>query len=640
MNTRFAQSFVAAFLVTGALALGSCTDTTTVGSASASGTFGPGIGGGPSGPLIGTAGTKVQVLASSPQIPSSGANTVNLTAVALDANGQAKPGILVILSTGTDPSAYVSGISNGGLTDANGQVTGTLNLGATQTNRTILISATTPDGAVGNASVAVVGTAITVSGNSSLAFGANTTLIFSVKDSAGTALPGITVTLSSANGNSIAPATGVTDSSGQTTAVVTATTTGNDVITASAAGTTKTQTLTISTAGFAFTAPAGGITIPLNTPTSVSIHWTSAGNPVIGQPVTFFSSRGAFVGSPSTTNALGDTTGVTISSPSAGPATLTAIGSGVAATLNVTFVATTASNISVQAVPGTIQITTGAVGQTSNVSTISVVVRDAANNVVQNAGVNFFFPAPGDTTGGRLNTSTAITDASGNAAVTYTASGNSSAQNGVVISAQVTDVGGVPVGAPVTGTTSLTVSGQSLLVRLGTDNLVASIPPLNQKTWVAIVTDAAGNAVSGATVTFSLRPGRFRKGHYVPGVSTWVRVTNATCLNEDINFNGILDAGEDTNGNGALDPPGVSTVNPTAVTDATGIAKAIITYPKDHATWAEVELLARSGVSSNDPPTTAFFFLDGLASDYANLQVSPPGEISPYGDSASCADTL
>jgi hypothetical protein len=191
-------------------------------------------------------------------------------------------------------------------------------------------------------------------------------------------------------------------------------------------------------------------------------------------------------------------------------------------------------------------------------------VRDVTNNLVKNAGVNFTITA--DPSGGSLGAARAITDVTGSASVTYVGGSVSSPQNGVKFTATVTDISGNPV-APVSGTAALTVSGQSLLVRLGTDNLVQSLPPLNKKTWVA-------------------------------------------------------------------------TVNTTATTDASGVATAVITYAKDHATWTEVILEARTGVAGNDPPTTATFFLPGLASDYADINVSPPGQISPYGQSPSCANTL
>jgi len=639
---KLVASLIGSLLFAGALALTGCNgDTGTAGGGN------PPVFGGSSPVLPGGGGTpgptgiRVQLLASSPQMPSSGAIAIDLTAVVLDANGQAVSGATVVLSTGTDPSAFVSAISGGGISDANGTVTAKLNLGSVKANRTIPVSASS-SGATVTTNVDVIGTAITISGSSSLTSGASTTLTFSLKDSAGIALPGFTMSLASQTGNSIAPASGTTNAAGQLVAVVTATAPGNDVITATAAGATKTQALTISSsAGFAFTTPAPSTDIPLNTPTAVSVRWTNNGLPVAGGNVTFAASRGTFAGNPATTDALGDTPGVSISSTSAGPATITASGPNntPAATMTVVFVATTASNVAVQAVPSTVQVTTGAPGQANNSSTISVVVRDAANNLVKNAGVTFTILS--DPSGGSLTAASAITDVTGTASITYIGGSVSSPQNGVIIRATVNNVGGTPI-APISNSTALTVSGQALLVRLGTDNLVQSQPPLNKKTWAAFVTDAGGNAVVGATVRFALRAGRYLKGRYdlpapSPAVQVWVQNAVAICANEDVNFNGILDPGEDFNSSGALEPGGVATVNATATTDSSGVAFAILTYPKDHATWAEYILEARSGVAGNDPPTTVTFFLAGLASDYSDLTVAPPGVFSPYGQNSNCA---
>ena len=649
MKGKLTQFLIAALMAAGSLVLAGCTESTSVTSGPSAGV---GPGGGtvppPGGGTTGSTGTRVQLLVSNPQIPSAGSNTVDITAVVLDVSGQAVTGMFVAISTGTDPSAFTSQTSNNGLSDANGLVTAKLNVGSNKTNRVITLTATTADGATISTNVTVVGTTISVSGTSTLTFGSNTTLTFSLKDSAGIPIPGIQLTVSSANGNGIGPVVppnSVTDSAGQVSATITATAACacNDVITGSGAGTSKTQTLTVSGASFNFTTPASGAQIPLNTATAIAIHWTSGGVPVAGQPINFSSTRGVITGTPANTNGAGDTAGVLISSTTAGPATITATGTGTpppAATLSVTFVATTASSISAQAIPGTVAVTTGSPGQTNNTSTIQVVVRDAANNLVQNAGVTFTITS--DPTAGQLAAPKAVTDVTGTASVTYTAGGVSSPQNGVIVTVRVTDVGGVPIaGPPVTDTATLTVSGQSLLVRLGTDNLIQSVPPLYKKTWAAIVTDAAGNAISGAQVQFALRPGHYLKGFWVVVNGKWTQsVQSPLCNNEDVNFNGILDPGEDFNGNGRLEPGGVADVNPTATTDSSGVALAVITYPKNYAFWAEVTLEARSGVTSNDPPTTATFFLEGLASDYSDTNVSPPGEFSPFGVGPNCSDTL
>src|SRR2546425_9827545 len=113
--------------------------------------------------------------------------------------------------------------------------------------------------------------------------------------------------LTSATETSFPPATATTTSSAQVPAVATATAGGNDTITATAAGASKTQALTVSSAGFAFTTPAPSVDIPLNTPTTISVHWTNGGVAVVGQGAPFSTSRGTIAGSPSTTNGRGDT---------------------------------------------------------------------------------------------------------------------------------------------------------------------------------------------------------------------------------------------------------------------------------------------------------------------------------------------
>ncbi len=119
----------------------------------------------------------IQLLTSSPQMPSSGTSTVDLTAIVLSSTKQAVSGRTVTFTTNplTD-SAFVNNISASGVSDANGLVTAKLNLGANKANRTISLTAAA-DSATANNSVDVAGTAITVSGNSSLAFGASTTLL-------------------------------------------------------------------------------------------------------------------------------------------------------------------------------------------------------------------------------------------------------------------------------------------------------------------------------------------------------------------------------------------------------------------------------------------------------------------------------
>lgn len=619
-------------------------------------------------PATTTAAASVQLLVSSPQMPSSGSATVDLTAVVLSASKQTLAGIPVTFSPGADTTAFISDVS--GESDAGGVVTAKLNLGIDKVNRTIAVTATAGAATATN-NIDVIGTAITVSGNDSVAFGAATTLTFSLKDSAGTPLQGVTLTLSSQAGNTIAmtPASGITNSSGQISAVITASKASSDLLTASGGGASATKALTVSSASFAFSAPtlvapATTIDIPLSPATTVSVTWNdaAAGGPQAGKQITFASSRGTVGGSPATTDAAGSAS-VSVSSPlSSGPAIITASGPGgtPAATLNVVFVATAASSVTVQAVPSTIQVTTTSASQTANSSTITAVVRDAAGNLVKNAGVNFSIAA--DPSGGTLTAARGITDVSGSASVTYIAGNISSPQNGVKIAATVSDVNGATPSSSVANTTALTVTGQSLFVRLGTEFAVGSSPPFNVKKYIAIVTDSGGHPVSGAEVRFVLRPSRYAKGTYSAAIDVGTTTTtdpdtgavttvttftvpaqqsvSVNCANEDTDFSGIIDASKDTNQNGQLDPGGIANVSPSATTDANGIATASITYPKSHATWVEVTLEARTGVAGNDPPAIATFVLPGLRSDYEFGGPASLGSTSPYGASAVCNNTL
>ena len=607
--------------------------------------------------------TTVQLLASSQQMLSSATASTLLTAIVLDANGQAMSGKTVNFSRGAESSAYFSDIS--ATTSANGAASVKLNIGGNMANRVISVSAMTDTTLGGNTAtisgtntVTVTGTKIAVSGNTSLALGASSKLTIIVKDSTGAAVPGVALAVASKNGNPILltttttdpiPST-VTDSTGQMIAYVTADnagTTGTDVLTVTGAGTSQTQSLTINSASFNFTSPAIPAIVPpattpnppeivVNTPTPITVHWANAGVPVAdGTAVSFYTSRGVFAASGTATTLAGNAT-LNVTAGSTGATILTASGAGgtPAATLNVVFITTSANLITAQASPGTVAFNT--VGSITNQSVISVVVRDVNNNLVKNAHVVFSQLA--DASGGSLAANTATTDITGTASVNYIAGTTSSGQNGVNIRATVDTVNGVAI-TPISTSVFLTVASQTLYVRLGTDNKVVSDTPAgaNAKSYLALVTDSAGNpAPDNTQVRFVLRPVSFSKGKLIVppvGVSQgWIidPDVGVDCPQEDTNLDGILQTGEDINGNGRLDPWGVATVNTTALTTS-GFAIATITYAKEFASWVTVDLEARAGTIGNDPPNVVTLVLPGADSDYRNLAANPPGLISPFG---------
>jgi hypothetical protein len=583
----------------------------------------------------------------------------------LDSTGHAIAGKVVTFSTGGDTTAYFTSTSaTSATTDANGVATATLNIGSNMTNRTITVSATA-DAAVGTTTVKIVGTTITISGNTSLSLAASTALTISVKNSAGVAVPGATLTVASLTGNTIvkAPATGITDANGQIVVTVTATST-TDTITVTGAGATQTHALTITaiSSSFSFTAPvtvapATTPEIVVNTAIPVTVLWTNAGAAVVGSTVNFYTSRGTI-----TASAVTDVSGIataSINATSTGATIFTAAGPGntPTASLNVVFVTNTASTVTVQANPSTIGFNTS--GSQSNQSVISVVVRDAALNLVKNANVGFTLLA--DPSGGSLSSAVATTNIAGTATVNFLAGSNLSSPNGEQIQVTVDSVNGVALAVPITTTTGLTVTGQAIYVRLQTDNTVGGAGTVSQiytKQYLALVTDSAGHAVPDGTLVYftlhpTLQPFSFFKGTFIAAVAPatgWVQSVTASCANEDTNLNGFLDVvvgpplvTEDTNGNGFLDPEGVALVNNNAPTVG-GYATATITYSKNYAGWVVMDLEARTQVTGNDPPAVVTVPLVGAAADYSNTGIAPPGMPSPFGQGTSpnnvCTNTL
>jgi hypothetical protein len=108
-------------------------------------------------------------------------------------------------------------------------------------------------------------------------------------------------------------------------------------------------------------------------------------------------------------------------------------------------------------------------------------------------------------------------------------------------------------------------------------------------------------------------------------------LTYSNCPNEDVDSDGQLDAGEDVNNNGTLEPGTPVSVTPSATTDSTGTATIRVTYPRDRARWVTVRLTLRGTVAGTEATYNTTFTLPGLASDYTSQTVNPPGNPSPYG---------
>jgi hypothetical protein len=329
----------------------------------------------------------------------------------------------------------------------------------------------------------------------------------------------------------------------------------------------------------------------------------------------------------------GDTALVTISSNQAGSAVINAnVAGGPSSQVKIEFFATTPNSLVLQAFPTTLGV--NASGSTAQQSIITAIVLDVNGNLVKNQTVSFSLT---DITGGSIFPASAVTDSFGQASTVYTSGAVPSAQNGVIITAA--------VGAAPPKQVRLTVAQQALFVTLGTGNVVQT--PSNIQfalPYSVLVTDANSNPVANATVELTVLPTRYRKGIYAqngPPCTAWVQMGSSTCASEDVNHNGVLDLSpvdEDTNHNGELDPENAASVPGSIITDAAGFAFFNVVYAREFAGWIEVDLRARATVTGSEGLSHAVFFLPGLASDYTNCSVPPPGVVSPYGMAATCTN--
>ena len=608
--------------------------------------IGAGSGGG------GAVGSVV-LLANPPQLESSGQVPVNLTAVVRDSNNVLLKDVTVTFTANNNGTLQVTRP----VTDATGTATAILTSPGDKSNREITTTASAGS-KQGSVVVPVIGTIITSSGPNNAVIGSVVAITFTLKDSAGGAISGQTLAVTSVPaGNAINPSNPVTNAAGQATVNVTANVSGN--IVATALGATGTHPLSVANDKLVFVVPDQNATTPIDVclgpptanctpprktpPQTLTVRLTT-GNPAVGvagKTVTFDATRGTPSATSAVTNGAGEAT-LTITSNNAGPAVITAkttdtSGNPIQTQVQINFVATTPTQMTLQANPATINANVPPSREQK--STITATVRDAAFNLVKGVTVVFTLT---DVTGGTISPASALTDEFGQASTVYTAGTTTSALNGVKVDAAVT-------GFAVTSSVTLTVAQRSLFITLGTGNSITEPTPTTYAyPYSVLVTDTAGLPVSNAQITLNIVPvaattglTAYAKGFYnrVEGATPpWQQQVRASCFNEDLNQNGILDTGEDTNGNGRLDPGNVVTVSAkTLTTNASGFAFFDVVYAQQYANWVRAELSARASVAGSEATEFTRFVLPILASELTGT-ASPPGNPSPFGIADNCAN--
>ncbi len=601
-------------LVTGSIEIGSNTTSANVGFSS-----------------TGTQQTQVvpatlELFSSQVQMESSGSDSVILTAVVKNEQNVLLEGVDVSFSA--DNGASLS-VDNNGVSNDAGIVTATLTTTNNQMNRTINVTASTAS-LTDDLTLEVVGTEVRVSGASSAIINDSVPLTVNLIDSEGNGISGQTVQLSVSTG-SLDNDSPVTGANGQVLVNFTANVSGISTITASALNAEGSFEVTVQQDDFTFSSlPSDDI--PLNTAQDISVRWFKDNAAFVGGDVVVTTSRGDIATPNIVTNNAGIAT-FSVSSAFAGPASISAIGTDnngnqVTARANVEFIASQVESIFVDATPDLI----GPEGETS---TITAVVRDPSGNLVKGKVVDFSLL---DSSGGSISPNSATTGSDGIASTVYT-SNAVSAEDGVTVTASADGV---------SAQVDLTVGDRAFDISIGTGGEIESPDSSTYlKEFAVFVSDSVGRPVENAELTASSTPvkfsngGTYSKGRYVydPVSDFWVPIITATCANEDINNNGRLDEGEDTNGDGELTPGIIGTISfqdGISRTNASGQATLELRYPRQFALWTDVEIAVFGQSSGSEARDSQSLTLPIEANDINDENKEPPS--NPFGSSSVCTD--
>jgi len=300
---------------------------------------------------------------------------------------------------------------------------------------------------------------------------------------------------------------------------------------------------------------------------------------------------------------------------------------------------------SLAASPSVVPVNTGS---TSNRSELRALFLGTGNTPVQNVRVRFDLAGDANSIGGTLTSGTNVvySDVNGVATTAYVPGTRFSPTDGLTVRAcwAATDF---PAGTcPNAATATLTVISEALSVSISTNALI-EIGPTGLdyiKKYLIQVNDSSGNAKAGVQISPSIDLQRYFKGEWVVVGDKWVKVQRASCDNEDLNRNGVLEvysngAIEDANSTRKLEPRkadvNISFVGSSS-TNSDGQVVLKITYGQSLASWLEFNILvAASGVAGTEGRTSYQGVLPVLAAAVSDPDVEPAFRLAPYGILAS-----
>lgn len=596
----------------------------------------------------------LRLFTSSAQIASSGSDEVELIAEVKNAQNILLAGVDVSFSA--DNGASLEIVNS--VTREDGTARALLRTTNNQQNRQIVASVVS--GVLSDSvDVSVVGTEVNISGASSVIVNDSAPYTIQLADSNGQGIANQVVNVTASTGviDNPSPITGPT---GQVSVNYTSSQSGPVQISASSLSATNTIDVAVQEDDFSFS-QLPNESIPVGVDSSdegaqLTIRWFKDGVPFANGNVLITTSRGVLTQSESQTDAQG-LASFTIKSESAGPASISAIGTDstgeqVTSRATVEFIATSVNSIFVDASPDLI-------GPESQESNITAILRDERGNLVKGKRVDFTLL---DSSGGRIEPNSAITDSNGIASITYY-SNAVSVEDGVTIQAEADGI---------SAQTQITVGDRAFDISIGTGNIIEL--PDNAtylKEFAVFVSDSVGRPVEDIQLTVSSTPVKFSNGgFYLKGFweldtvdNRWFSTITAVCANEDVdangslepsedlngngaldegedrNGNGLLDLGEDTNGDGELTPGIIGTIgfrDGIARTNAAGQATIELRYPREFGAWAQVQISVFGQSTGSEAIGSQVFSLGVAGVDLSDPNNPPPA--NPFGFSSSCSN--
>ncbi len=304
------------------------------------------------------------------------------------------------------------------------------------------------------------------------------------------------------------------------------------------------------------------------------------------------------------------------------------------------------TSASVSANPSVVPVNTSG---TANRTEIRALFLGAGNAPVKNVRTRFDINGDGNSIGGTIASGGSVlySDSNGIATTAYIPGSRTSPTDGLSIRVcyATTDAGLANGACPNAAFVSLTVINDALGVTIGTDNrIIDNAARLTYiRKYVVQVVDSAGLAKADVNIAASVDLPRFYKGFYIlstTGVGEavtvlWTQQLRATCNNEDLNRNGVLEVGEDLDRDVRLEP-GKSDVSIQLLdlkTGADGKAVLQIEYPKNFASWVAAKItVSASGILGTEGRASYLEDPVRVPNDVLKqVEVDPPFIVSPYG---------